>query len=411
MYYALNILNPHITTLGAPLLESLTLMRCNDFVSFSPRFRPQHLARPAFLQRKKKANAVTAPRVDVMPRLKHLTLKGVHVDWTALADAVDASRVGGLRSLSLGSHSAQVRPSGVAFRRLLGACPGLEVLSVCGSGPVSSSSSTTTAATDVDEGSSEKVRFGNLQKLVVGYRSVGEARKVFGSIAGVVRELVVEDVSNPVDDTEIEGNDALECLLSSDARQDEGLLLSQVQELSLRNVKLGARVSDRGTLRTVLDGATGLRKFKAEDVGVENVLTALQGCSCPKLESVAIKTGPMAFNPGALCAGVWFEMTKQMVKERALKAPSSLRQVKMSMELPHGSCGVAERVDAVVCGTLVGIEVREKARMCDVGDDEEDEAEAYLPGGTFNDPVFDACWASSPFVRGTREEQLPVKLG
>ena len=58
----------------------------------------------------------------MMPRLKHLTLKGVHVDWTALADAVDASRVGGWRSLSLGSHSAQVRPSGVAFRRLLGAC-------------------------------------------------------------------------------------------------------------------------------------------------------------------------------------------------------------------------------------------------------------------------------------------------
>ena len=126
-----------------------------------------------------------------------------------------------------------------------------------------------------------------------------------------------------------------------------------------------------------------LRKFKAEDVGVENVLRALQGCSCPRLESIAIKTGPMAFIPGPLCTGVWFEMTKQMVKECALKAASSLRQVKMSMEL----------------------------QMCDVGDNEEDEAEAYLPGGTFNDPVFDACWASSLFIRGAGEEQLPVKLG
>ena len=124
-----------------------------------------------------------------MPRLKHLTLKGVHVDWTALTDAVDASRVGGLRSLLLGSHSAQVRPSGVAFQRLLGACPGLEVLSVRGPGPVLSSSSSTAAATDVDEESSEKVQFGNLQKPMVGYRSVAEDRKVFRSIAGVVRDL------------------------------------------------------------------------------------------------------------------------------------------------------------------------------------------------------------------------------
>ena len=387
-------------------------MRCNDFVSFSPEFRPRHLARPAFLQRKKKTRDVAAAGVDVLPRLKHLRLKGVHVDWTALADALDASRVGGLTSLSLASHSAQVRPSCAAFRRLLRASPGLEVLSVCGSGPVVSSTTTTAAAaaSGVVEESSEKVRFGNLQKLVVGYRSMAEARRVFGSISGVVKELVVEDVSHPGDVIDVDGNTVLACLLSSDAREDEGLLLSQVEELSMRNVKLGTRVVDRGALRTVLDGATGLRKFKAEDMGVENVLMALEGCPCPKLESIAVKTGPMASNPGSLHVGVWFEMTKRMVEERS-KAASSLRQVKMSMELPHGSCAVAERVDAVVSGTLVGIEIREKARMCDVGDDEEDEAEAYLPGGTFNDPVFDACWASSPFVRGAREEQLPMKLG
>ena len=88
------------------------------------------------MQRKKKTRDVAAAGVDVLPRLKHLTLKGVHVDWTALADALDASRVGGLTSLSLASHSAQVRPSCAAFRRLLRASPGLEVLSVCGSGPV-----------------------------------------------------------------------------------------------------------------------------------------------------------------------------------------------------------------------------------------------------------------------------------
>ena len=54
-------------------------------------------------------------------------------------------------------------------------------------------------------------------------------------------------MSNPVDDIEIEGNDTLECLLLSDAREDEGLLLSQVQQLSLRIVKPGMSVRQGDT--------------------------------------------------------------------------------------------------------------------------------------------------------------------
>ena len=61
---------------------------------------------------------------------------------------------------------------------------------------------------------------------------------MFGSIAGVVKVVEEEDVSNPVDETEIEGNDVLACLLSSDTREGEGRLLSQAQQLSLRSVKL-----------------------------------------------------------------------------------------------------------------------------------------------------------------------------
>ena len=108
MFVALiNMINTSITTLGAPLLASLTLMRSNDFVSFSPEFRPRQLAKPAFLRRKQTgagAQCSQQPKaINVLPRLKHLTLKGVHLDWPALADAVEASQVGGLKSLSLAS--------------------------------------------------------------------------------------------------------------------------------------------------------------------------------------------------------------------------------------------------------------------------------------------------------------------
>ncbi len=45
----------------------------------------------------------------------------------------------------------------------------------------------------------------------------------------------------------------------------------------MRNVKLGKRSIDQDTftIRTALDGATRLKKLKAEDVGVEMALVAL----------------------------------------------------------------------------------------------------------------------------------------
>jgi hypothetical protein len=148
----------------------------------------------------------------------------------------------------------------------------LGVLSVCGSGPgTSPSSSLTTTITGVE--STERVRLGNLQKLVVGYRSVKEARKVFNSILSVVKEVVLADVpvAHPGGVIDVDGNSILAYLLSSAAQdREEGPLLSQIEELSLRNVKLGKRAADRETLRTALDGATRLRKLKVEDGSVEN---------------------------------------------------------------------------------------------------------------------------------------------
>ncbi|KAF8329250.1 hypothetical protein F5887DRAFT_1163467 [Amanita rubescens] len=428
MFIALNMINPSITTLGAPLLEFLTLMRCNDFVSFSPEFRPRQLAKPAFLRRKKKAcvgagsQCSQQPKTttNVLPRLKHLTLKGVHLDWPALADAMETSQVGGLKSLSLASHSLQVRPSRCDFRRLLSASPGLEVLSVSGSGPIPEEPSSPEGG---NTSGKDKVSLGKLRKLAVGYRSLREARAVFDSIwTPSVKEMVLEDVAHPGEVNDVDGNRVLACLCKGKGEVEEGSL--QVEELTLRNVKLGKQSIDRDTLRTVLDGATRLRKLKAEDVGVETMLAALipedeqdGRYPCPELETLSVKTGAACCSSSSSPLNdvpSWFEMTKRLAEGRARKT-SPLRQIKICMELPHGSQpAVAERVETVVAGTtFVAIEVKEKARMCDADEDEEadDEAEAYLPGGTFNDPVFDAYWgSSSPAFRGAGE-QISAKFG
>ncbi|KAF8900683.1 hypothetical protein CPB84DRAFT_1747350 [Gymnopilus junonius] len=101
MHSALTTINPHITSLGAPLLETMTLMRCNDFISYSPQFQPPDLKEPKFLSHN--CNSLPVPQ-SLLPKLKYLSLRGVHVDWDSLGDALAASA--NLLSLELTSHSA-----------------------------------------------------------------------------------------------------------------------------------------------------------------------------------------------------------------------------------------------------------------------------------------------------------------
>jgi hypothetical protein len=132
MYTALTAINPFITRFGAPLLESLSLMRCNDLISFSPLFQPQQLKEPKFLNRGG-GNTNQAHHSELewcpnmIPSLKYLSLRGVHVDWDALGDSLSTSETG-LTSLELASHSHDVRPSPYQFHRILSSSTGLRNL-------------------------------------------------------------------------------------------------------------------------------------------------------------------------------------------------------------------------------------------------------------------------------------------
>ncbi|KJA18299.1 hypothetical protein HYPSUDRAFT_45489 [Hypholoma sublateritium FD-334 SS-4] len=126
MHGALKIINPAITNFGAPMLDTLTLLRCNELPSYFHDFQPGPLKDPAFLSN-------VDPQSNVLPRLKNLSLEGVHADWDGLRACLLAAS-GRLESLELRYHCAEVRPSFQQYRKLLGSVPSLKKLAIKCSG-------------------------------------------------------------------------------------------------------------------------------------------------------------------------------------------------------------------------------------------------------------------------------------
>lgn len=131
---------------GAPRLETLMLMRCNEFLghldTFSPRTQHMFDGIPF-------AALTGAPHDDIsvqshpLPKLQNLTLVGVHLNWThfsrhTLGAALNQplSRVSGcIQSLELSQHCREVRPTFDEFTSILNACPLLRKLVIRVSGP------------------------------------------------------------------------------------------------------------------------------------------------------------------------------------------------------------------------------------------------------------------------------------
>ena len=195
MYTALTAINPFITRFGAPLLESLSLMRCNDLISFCPLFQPQHLKEPEFLKRGPYQTHSDiewcCPTSNMIPSLKYLSLRGVHVDWDALGDSLSTSETG-LTYLELASHSHDVRPSLDQFHKILSSSTGLCNLVLSASGPTIPED---TVSTVVHE-NYVPAHLPHLRSITVGYRTALEGRVALGLIdAPNTKELALEDAT------------------------------------------------------------------------------------------------------------------------------------------------------------------------------------------------------------------------
>ncbi|KAG7095033.1 hypothetical protein E1B28_005824 [Marasmius oreades] len=198
MYVALNTLNESLTTRGALLLESLTLMRCNDFISHSSHFQPRHMRHPLFL--KPRVTSVVCSLIPRLPRLRNLTLRGVHVCWSSLPSLLRTGSSSSLSSLELSSHCLDVRPSLAEFRTILSSCPMLRKLAVNGSGFALDQAKSKVGPSDGTPSTECEgtIPLSHLQELSLGYRSTLDGRKILALFSAPnVRKLTLEDASHP----------------------------------------------------------------------------------------------------------------------------------------------------------------------------------------------------------------------
>ncbi|KAI0367309.1 hypothetical protein BV20DRAFT_950453 [Pilatotrama ljubarskyi] len=224
MHYVLNLLLPHIARIRSlailtdrwapmetaleclsfenpalPFLESLVLMRCNEFVSYHPQFSPAERRDPAHFPFGGLLPASRCSNMErpLLPHLKQLVLSGVHLDWYSLPLLLPPSQPAGdtgLQRLELSYHCANVRPRAQEFRAILQACQRLSSLTVRVSGPESPESPVSCNPLP----SAPPVALPHLKAFELGYDDIYTATTLLDSVDfAQVQHVVLEDSSCP----------------------------------------------------------------------------------------------------------------------------------------------------------------------------------------------------------------------
>lgn len=185
MHAALCLINPAVTQHGAPMLERVSLMRCNELPSYWTVFQPEETRDPAFLS----CSPSQVVLGNALPKLKHIALEGVHADWDILRVTLQAG--GTLESLAMRYHSMEVRPTLAQYNGLLSAVPRLRRLAVkCSGARVS-------CAAEASVPRLERVSLPALRTLALGYQSTSEGESALEMLhAPGMQNLELEDKSH-----------------------------------------------------------------------------------------------------------------------------------------------------------------------------------------------------------------------
>lgn len=228
-----------------PMLESLVLMRCNEFVSYNPHFSPRERRDSSCLPFR---GLLFAPKhapsqSPLLPRLRVLSLSGVHLDWSSLPSLLPSSTSPGgpgLRHLELSYHSADVRPSEKEFRDIIGVCQSLRSLAICVSGPRRSASAPPCGL----ESRVQPVALPQLTKLELGYDDIQAATTVLGAIDTTgATHVTLEDASSPECDETLDADTLLMACTKAASASGHNCgqpLFARARSVTLRRVEASA---------------------------------------------------------------------------------------------------------------------------------------------------------------------------
>lgn len=390
--------------LGAPHLETLMLMRCNEFLghldAFSPRSQHMFDGIPF-------AALTGAPHHDLsaqshpLPKLRNLTLVGVHLNWThfsryILGAALDKppSRISGcIQSLELSQHCREVRPTFDEFTRILKACPLLRKLVIRVSGP------------RFDAGvqsSDHPVSLPLLEEIHLGYTNVEDAAMLLSHInAPNLTMLSIEDanyIASPDDedssplliylatgfldlcDVSTERGSSHELYNYYSATSKDSAVRTpfpRLERLSLNNVI--ACTTPFSLLVTAIPKLRHLSLCRTPNALPALLPVQTDTCTrtipCRSLESIEI-----------FCVEEETKHTLDFVlREREKSGAPRVCNIDIHLEVCSADAGEEIGVYRVVENDVVGNQIT-------YGESVSDEEDPFAPGGIFNDPRFDEAY-------------------
>ncbi|KAJ6456554.1 hypothetical protein C8R47DRAFT_996260, partial [Mycena vitilis] len=190
MHAALHPLEKYLNACGAPHLESLRLMRCDAYAAHGDVVSPED----AFL------SSVTDSAI-LLPRIRHLTLRGVPAAWGPLAAVLPSC----LHTLDLSYYPVAAQPSVPELACLLTAAPQLSRLVMNSSGPALPDPSSMDMPTE-----SAPVSLPLLSSLTLGYTTASSALALLGILAAPrLHTLALEDATHPAETVPVDASPLL----------------------------------------------------------------------------------------------------------------------------------------------------------------------------------------------------------
>ncbi|KAG1870849.1 hypothetical protein F4604DRAFT_1926402 [Suillus subluteus] len=369
---------------GAPRLESLMLMRCNEFLghldTFSPRTQHMFDGIPF-------AALTGAPHHDLsaqphpLPKLRNLTLVGVHMNWTHFSRYTlgAALNKGCIQSLELSQHCREVRPTFDEFTGILKACPLLQKLTIRVSGP------------RFDAGfqrSNRPVSLPLLEEIHLGYTNVEDAAMLLSHIhAPNLIMLSIEDANH----------------IASPDDEDSGAS----PDLS-RNRYYSAMSKD-SVARTIKTPFPHLERLSLHSVIACVIPFSLLIAAIPKLRHLSLCRTPNALAALLPIQTPFADACTRIIPCRALEsieifcAEERTKHI-LDFVLREREQSGAPRVcnidihfevcsaDASEIGGYQAVEDVVVGNQITYGESVSDEEDPFAPGGVFNDPDFDEAY-------------------